>query len=96
MPRLQIFQWKAEVACREQAVQTKPLKRYGNQRQKLPSANLPEDRPEEDRDALMAEGENEVALMVEQENQDAPMAVDEADEELDVSPITTGLVLTYY
>ena len=84
------------MARREQAAQTKPLKRYGNWRQKLPSANLPEGRPEEVGDALMAEGENEVAPMAEQENQDVPMAVDEADEELDVSPITTGLVLTYY
>jgi len=44
----------------------------------------------------MAEGGDEVALMAEQENEDAQMAVDEADEKLDVSPMTTGLVLTYY
>jgi len=44
----------------------------------------------------MAEGGDEVAPMAEQENEDMQMAVDEANKELDISPMTTGLVLTYY
>ena len=55
----------------------------------MPSVNLPADEPEEGGDAVMAEGGNK-------ENEDAPMAVDEANEELNVSSMTTGLVLTYY
>jgi len=87
---------KAEGACREQAAQTEPPKCHGNWQQNLPSVNLPADEPKEDRDALMVEGGDKVAPMVEQENEDMQMAVDEAYEELDVSPMTTGLVLTYY